>query len=444
MIYFYIALAVLVLVCIVEYSIGSRIRSSMIRDLEQKQSKLSEKERQLSEKEKSLSKIEKETSLSKQALSIRERILASDQRMLASRESYVKRLESEYYQHEDSLKAQQIELEKTVSTLQARKDYLERIISRTSIIHPWAAEEYADLLHAADMADAAELRSRYPPAYTAAAKVSEISKELRSYRKLAKEFQYRLRIYESAVPWLRDYSDLSANELIELSTIPEDKEKNESDYLSRWLSPDEYNKLPNDEKYQLALDRWKQRKKSNWEAGRDFERFVGYQYEIAGYSVAYTGALTGLNDLGRDLIAEKDSTVLIIQCKRWNEQRTIHEKHVFQLYGSVISYSIENPLFNVRGILVTTCPISETAQKYAEYLDITLDSSYKSDQVFDYPMIKCNVGNHGEKIYHLPFDQQYDRVVITPSKGEFFAWTVKEAEDKGFRRAFRWSNPNQS
>lgn len=29
----------------------------------------------------------------------------------------------------------------------------------------------------------------------------------------------------------------------------------------------------------------------------------------------------------------------------------------------------------------------------------------------DYPLIKCNVSmRDGEKIYHLPFDQQYDRV----------------------------------
>ena len=34
-------------------------------------------------------------------------------------------------------------------------------------------------------------------------------------------------------------------------------------------------------------------------------------------------------------------------------------------------------------------------------------------------------------------DQQYDRTTITKSKGEFCAYNVKEAEDAGFRRAFR-------
>ena len=54
----------------------------------------------------------------------------------------------------------------------------------------------------------------------------------------------------------------------------------------------------------------------------------------------------------------------------------------------------------------------------------------------DYPMIKCNI-NEGRKIYHLPFDQQYWNTRIE-NEGELYAWTVKEAEEAGFRRAKRW------
>ena len=59
----------------------------------------------------------------------------------------------------------------------------------------------------------------------------------------------------------------------------------------------------------------------------------------------------------------------------------------------------------------------------------------------EFPRIKCNI-NSGEfsgeqKIYHLPMDQQYDRTIIGNRPGEFFAFTVKEAEDAGFRRAFK-------
>ena len=55
---------------------------------------------------------------------------------------------------------------------------------------------------------------------------------------------------------------------------------------------------------------------------------------------------------------------------------------------------------------------------------------------------QCNIGKQGEKIYHLPFDQQYDKILID-KQGEFFAHTVKEAEEKGFRRAFRWSGTDR-
>jgi len=48
-----------------------------------------------------------------------------------------------------------------------------------------------------------------------------------------------------------------------------------------------------------------------------------------------------------------------------------------------------------------------------------------------------------EKIYHLPFDQQYDNTKIF-EKGEFYCRTTEEAERKGFRRAFRWHGPQQS
>lgn len=53
----------------------------------------------------------------------------------------------------------------------------------------------------------------------------------------------------------------------------------------------------------------------------------------------------------------------------------------------------------------------------------------------EFPRIKCNI-NNGSKIYHLPFDQQYDRTEIK-LQGEFYARTVAEAENAGFRRAKR-------
>lgn len=55
----------------------------------------------------------------------------------------------------------------------------------------------------------------------------------------------------------------------------------------------------------------------------------------------------------------------------------------------------------------------------------------------NFPLIKCNIGKDGHKIYHLPFDQQYFTTKIE-KPGEFYAKTVREAENAGFRRAYRW------
>ncbi|MBQ1434854.1 MAG: hypothetical protein IIZ19_03045, partial [Clostridia bacterium] len=69
----------------------------------------------------------------------------------------------------------------------------------------------------------------------------------------------------------------------------------------------------------------------------------------------------------------------------------------------------------------------------------------ESLELGEYPCIKCNIGRdeygYETKIYHLPFDQQYDATKIT-KRGEFYAMTVAEAESKGFRRAFKWFGSN--
>ena len=101
--------------------------------------------------------------------------------------------------------------------------------------------------------------------------------------------------------------------------------------------------LPEAERNQRALDRYLKSRKSPWQLGRDYERYVGYLREQAGCHVTYHGIFQGLEDLGRDVLAEKDGAIEVIQCKRWAQHKTIHEKHVFQLYGTVVLARIENP-----------------------------------------------------------------------------------------------------
>ena len=78
----------------------------------------------------------------------------------------------------------------------------------------------------------------------------------------------------------------------------------------------------------------------------------------------------------------------------------------------------------------------KTAPTKLPYLHI---ETVENKKLEDFPRIKCNINRTTkEKIYHLPFDQKYDDVIIEPSRGEFFAKTVAEAEEKGFRRAMKY------
>jgi hypothetical protein len=160
--------------------------------------------------------------------------------------------------------------------------------------------------------------------------------------------------------------------------------------------------------------------------------------EANGARVTYQGIFAGLEDLGRDLLAERDGTIEVIQCKRWASHKTIHEKHVFQLFGTVVAARIEYPGQEVTGTFTTTTTLSERAHQFAEQLEIRVEEGVP---LVEYPRIKCNVGRGGERIYHLPFDQQYDNTVVSPERGEVWVATTAEAEAVGFRRAWRWRKP---
>ena len=276
--------------------------------------------------------------------------------------------------------------------------------------------------------------------YTRSHKVQSI----REIRKVAQEMveknynaKYQLAYLLNIFPTLEDVLETEYEQLPVISL----QDLSEYDKTRDWLSKEEYQNLDSVERNQLALDRYKaSHSKSKWQIGRDYELYVGFMYSKKGYSVDYFGSTMGLKDLGRDLIVSKGETVAIIQCKYWSQEKTIHEKHILQLYGTIASYKIENNLqyADVQGVLITNICLSDTAKKMADYLKILYVERYPKR---DYPCIKCNIGKDAQgqptKIYHLPFDQQYDATQIK-NNGEFFAMTVKEAEDAGFRRAFKW------
>jgi len=325
--------------------------------------------------------------------------------------------------------------EHLAKTIEGGQQLLETMLENRFAGIELLAEAWADYELARGEIEAWELNTKKHPAHSSAEVVRIKSKELAAMRKRAKYAEQLLKLYEWHVPWLTELRDLEEEEsyaklaMVDLSQA--------EDPVAGWLTKEEWAALAPAERNQRALDRYWKAKKTKWQVGRDYERYVGYLYEHDGYTVSYYGIEKGLEDLGRDVIATKDGQIDVVQCKRWSAERTIHEKHIFQLFGTVTAFRIDNPDAVVAGRFVTTTKLSDRARAFAERLEIRVDEEFAFDQ--SYPCIKCNVStNGGEKIYHLPFDQMYDATVIHNGRGEFYARSVKEAEDAGFRRAFRW------
>lgn len=325
-----------------------------------------------------------------------------------------------------------------METLDIQKETVKKLANETAQTYPWLAKMYADYFYMQEAKLENHLRFKARPANKAADEVKAIRSELKLLRTQNKMNEYQLHVYETLFPWLEEFKELSPKEAYEaqLSVSGGSDAADEYEVLKSWLSPEEYRGLSTTEKYQLALDRYLNRSnKTKWEIGIEYERYIGYLCERNGYNVEYTGARFGLEDMGRDLILSDGSNRIVVQCKRWGKEKLIHEKHIFQLFGSSILLSAQNPGLSVKSAFVTTTALSDLARQCAAKLCISV---YENVPFGSHPVIKCNIGKTGERIYHLPFDQQYDRVVISPDQGEFYAFTVKEAEASGFRRAYRW------
>jgi hypothetical protein len=381
------------------------------------------------------------------------------------------RLEKQATDNSREREARKVELEETRKKLREEnsrakslRELLEKadqenaelkvIFDERKKLFPWLATAYADYQELSLKRVESDLRNKKRPAIKAAKEVSNAKMRAREAEKRFRNLKYRLDFYEKYFPWLSEVSGDTLEEFLsslETSNHRSTQEEDgQNDPVRSFLSPQEYQALTSQQRNQRALDRWKAGRKSNWEIGRMYERYVGYTFEQKGYHVDYFGATQGLADFGRDLIASKFGKIEIIQCKYWAAERTIHEKHIFQLFGSVVEYLARSnqeadslPLFgtfqtftDIKPVFVTSTRLSEVARDFAKILKVEVRESVA---LGDYPIIKCNISRrNNERVYHLPFDQQYDRTVIEPDKGEFYAWTVQDAEDAGFRRAFRW------
>jgi hypothetical protein len=340
--------------------------------------------------------------------------------------------------------------------LEKRKRSIELLKKELSAGNPYLAKVISEFYYYRDNKVADYLKSKKHPALKASEKVRDYAAENRELRRKYRLTYNRIKLYEEVFPFISDIEPEDIDFILE-----QNKQKSsisERDDPVRQYVP-EYDKLNEEERNQRALDRYLQGKKSNWEIGRMYERYVGYLYELKGYRVEYVGIEKGFEDLGRDLICRNGKETLVVQCKYWASHKEIKEAHINQLYGTTVKHFIDefksrsekmkNTLFpdllirdevKIKPVFFTSTSLSTTAEDFANALGIKIIQDYPFDR--NYPMIKCNLNSQtGEKIYHLPIDQQYDNVLMQ-NEERTYVKTVKEAMELGCRRAYRW-NPKK-
>lgn len=287
------------------------------------------------------------------------------------------------------------------------------------------------------------LKTKNHPAKVEAKRIDELKKFSKCYVEQFRQMLYKYEMLLQLFPELSKYTDdfESIKQLEEISSI--DILQEDFDRVQFYLSKEEYALLSVDERNQLALDRYIKGQKTKWQIGRDYELFCGITYERDGWDVEYYGMEKKINDMGRDLIAKKNNIHHIIQCKFWAKNKMIHEKHITQLFGTTVEYGMNlSSNTTIKAVFITNIKLSDSARKFADKLGVIV----KEDTPLEnFPRIKCNVNKdeYGDEslIYHLPFDQQYDRTKIN-KKGEFYAFNVDEAVKAGFRRANKFFGNN--
>ena len=337
------------------------------------------------------------------------------------------------------LKRREAELQERAK---ADREAIARLAEEKCQGFPWLAEAYADYFHLQATKEADVMLTKPHPAVRSAERLRDIARERRNVERKLRIAQGVIEYYQDMFPFLEDFLGDLSDEVLEsvLARQVADPIRYVADvgvdHVRIYLSDEEYEKLSTGEKNQLALERYQGRNKTKWETGRDYERYIGYVYECDGWAVSYHGILEGLDDLGRDLVCQQEGQTQVVQCKCWSEHRQIREKHITQLFGTTVKYEIEHPGEQVTPVLFTSTTLSDRATEFAAHLGVTVREQVPLAR---YPSVKCNVSRRtGERIYHLPFDQMYDRTAIEEERNECYAWSATEAEQLSFRRAWRW------
>lgn len=150
-------------------------------------------------------------------------------------------------------------LEKIKQSLEKYERDIDLIINNTIQSNPHLSTQIADAQYYLDMRSYQRLLQQNRPALKAAEEVRKIADEKRQLMQQNRQIQYQLDFYEKLIPWLEEFKEVPSDEAVSYAT---NSYGSEYDAIKKWLSPEDYEKLSNTDKYQRALNNWKNRKKA--------------------------------------------------------------------------------------------------------------------------------------------------------------------------------------
>ncbi len=182
--------------------------------------------------------------------------------------------------------------------------------------------------------------------------------------------------------------------------------------------------------------------RTNIEIGRDYERYVGYRYEMEGWQVIYRGILRGKADQGRDLVCHREDSVHIVQCKCWSSSVEIDCEVVEKLYQTTKVYrQVAQPFgqldlaFGIHArrrispVLITSTGISQDAHELAAQRGVLIKPSF---QLQPYHKVKCVLRTRN---YYLEQDYLYDSIEMRVGDGDRYVASETDARELGFQHA---------
>jgi hypothetical protein len=172
--------------------------------------------------------------------------------------------------------------------LRSEASGLRSLIQEKFKLFPWLKSAKQELEDVLAKRAAALLIVKKHPALKAAEQVREYREKAKAAEQTLHRIRYRQEYCEYLFPWLADLFDEDIATL--MTAVKREQEtaiegEHDQDPVRGFLAKEEYEALADAERNQRALDRFISNRKTNWQIGREFERFVGYCMEQDGFDV---------------------------------------------------------------------------------------------------------------------------------------------------------------